>query len=62
MKRLSIATEKWECRFCGADYPCIIEIKYDESGPAKRKTRFRNKECLCNESIVTEWVQIDKNK
>lgn len=50
--------EKWECRVCAQDYPCIVEIHAsDENLPDHLKgkgDRFRQRPCVCRER-APDW-------
>jgi hypothetical protein len=53
--------EKWECRACAPDYPCIVEIHATDDGlPDHLKGlggRFRHKGiCVCRER-TPDWKE-----
>jgi len=47
--------ELWECRSCGQDNPCIVEINTKAIATG---IRFQNRICLCYQRKVPYWKNI----
>lgn len=56
--------ERWECRECASDYPCVVEIHAtDNHLPEHLKGlggRFRKRPCVCKEQMPN-WKQCGDN-
>jgi hypothetical protein len=54
------AVERWECNYCGKGAPCIVEIHFVRTPypHVEAQPRFRKRTCVCGESHVTDWEQI----
>lgn len=55
--------ERWECRTCGDEYPCVIEIHAaaNEYEHLIIPDRFKRKVCICRESLNPEWVPVESD-
>ena len=57
-----LSVEKWECRACGHDAPCRVEIthqptKYPDIESQPRFTT-RNRGCICDNSLTPDWIRL----
>ena len=57
-----LSVEAWECRACGHDAPCRVEIthqptKYPHVESQPRFTK-RNRGCICDESLTPAWNRL----
>jgi hypothetical protein len=58
----ALRVEIWECRACGKDAPCRVEIthqptKYPHIEVQPRFTT-RNRGCICDERLDPAWVRL----
>lgn len=53
--------EAWECRVCGSETPCRIEITYEPTPfpHVEREDRLRSRRCICDEpGVITAWQRM----
>ena len=57
---LPLQAEKWECRACGIEAPCKVEIVFSDAKlpeHLKGNQRFRRMVCLCEEKRP-DWKRV----
>ena len=63
--RGATCSEFWECRACGQECPCKVEIVYTKTQHAhvEQQPRFTEQQrCICGERVAANWQQIQNGK
>lgn len=58
----ALRVEIWECRACGNDAPCRVEITHQPTKypHVESQPRFttRNRGCICDERLDPAWIRL----
>lgn len=61
-----LSVEVWECRACGKDAPCRVEITHQPTKyphvEAQPRFTTRNRGCLCDERLDPAWARLPNNR
>jgi hypothetical protein len=59
------SVEVWECRACGKEAPCRVEITHQPTKyphvEAQPRFTTRNRGCLCDERLNPAWARLSNS-